>query len=238
MIISLFGYGKMGKEIEQIAVQRGHQIALKINSSNTSDITKENIKNTDVIIEFSQPEFAKNNILFAIENNIPIVVGTTGWYDDYDFLKSQVLEKNGALLAATNFSVGVNIFFKLNEYLAKIMNTQEAYDVSVKEIHHTQKLDAPSGTALTLAQQIIHYIDRKTKWTDKKTLDKSELTITSERVDPVPGTHSITYTSEIDDIEITHTAHNRKGFAFGSVLAAEFVKDKKGIFTMNDVLKF
>lgn len=228
----------MGKEIEQIAVQRGHQIGLKITSSNSADITKENIKNTDVIIEFSRPEFATKNIQFAIDNNIPIVVGTTGWYDDYDFLKSQALEKNGALLTATNFSVGVNIFFKLNEYLAKIMNTQEAYDVSVKEIHHTQKLDAPSGTALTLAQQIIHNIDRKTKWTDKKTLDKSELTITSERVDPAPGTHSITYTSEIDDIEITHTAHNRKGFAFGSVLAAEFVKDKKGIFTMNDVLQF
>jgi 4-hydroxy-tetrahydrodipicolinate reductase len=238
MIISLFGYGKMGKEIEQIAVQRGHQIGLKINSSNSSDITKENVKNTDVIIEFSRPEFAKDNILFAIENNVPIVVGTTGWYEDYDFLKSQVLEKSGTLLTATNFSVGVNIFFKINEYLAKIMNTQDAYDVHMKEIHHTQKLDAPSGTALTLAQQIIHNIDRKTKWTDKKTLDKSELTITSERVDPAPGTHSITYTSEIDDIEITHTAHNRKGFAFGSVLAAEFVKDKKGIFTMNDVLQF
>jgi len=238
MIISLFGYGKMGKEIEQIAVQRGHQIGLKINSSNSSDITKENIKNTDVIIEFSRPEFAKDNILFAIENNVPIVVGTTGWYEDYDFLKSQALEKSGTLLTATNFSVGVNIFFKINEYLAKIMNTQDAYDVHMKEIHHTQKLDAPSGTALTLAQQIIHSIDRKTKWTNKKTLDKSELTITSERVDPAPGTHSITYTSEIDDIEITHTAHNRKGFAFGSVLAAEFVKDKKGIFTMNDVLQF
>mgnify|MGYP002623516729 CR=1 FL=1 len=238
MIISLFGYGKMGKEIEQIAVQRGHQIGLKINSSNSSDITKENIKNTDVIIEFSRPEFAKDNILFAIENNVPIVVGTTGWYEDYDFLKSQALGKSGTLLTATNFSVGVNIFFKINEYLAKIMNTQDAYDVYMKEIHHTQKLDAPSGTALTLAQQIIHNIDRKTKWTDKKTLDKSELTITSERVDPAPGTHSITYTSEIDDIEITHTAHNRKGFAFGSVLAAEFVKDKKGIFTMNDVLQF
>lgn len=228
----------MGKEIEQIAVQRGHQIGLKINSSNSSDITKENIKNTDVIIEFSRPEFAKDNILFAIENNVPIVVGTTGWYEDYDFLKSQALGKSGTLLTATNFSVGVNIFFKINEYLAKIMNTQDAYDVYMKEIHHTQKLDAPSGTALTLAQQIIHNIDRKTKWTDKKTLDKSELTITSERVDPAPGTHSITYTSEIDDIEITHTAHNRKGFAFGSVLAAEFVKDKKGIFTMNDVLQF
>jgi len=228
----------MGKEIEQIAVQRGHQIGLKINSSNSSDITKENIKNTDVIIEFSRPEFAKDNILFAIENNVPIVVGTTGWYEDYDFLKSQALEKSGTLLTATNFSVGVNIFFKINEYLAKIMNTQDAYDVHMKEIHHTQKLDAPSGTALTLAQQIIHSIDRKTKWTNKKTLDKSELTITSERVDPAPGTHSITYTSEIDDIEITHTAHNRKGFAFGSVLAAEFVKDKKGIFTMNDVLQF
>lgn len=228
----------MGKEIEQIAVQRGHQIGLKIDSSNTSDITKENIKNTDVIIEFSRPEFAKDNILFAIENNVPIVVGTTGWYNDYDFLKSQALEKNGALLTATNFSVGVNIFFKLNEYLAKMMNTQDEYDVIVKETHHTQKLDAPSGTALTLAHQIIHSIDRKTKWTNKKTLDKSELTIISERVDPAPGTHSITYTSEIDNIEITHTAHNRKGFAFGSVLAAEFVKDKKGIFTMNDVLQF
>ncbi len=138
MIISLFGYGKMGKEIEQIAVQRGHQIGLKINSSNSSDITKENIKNTDVIIEFSRPEFAKDNILFAIENNVPIVVGTTGWYEDYDFLKSQALGKSGTLLTATNFSVGVNIFFKINEYLAKIMNTQDAYDFYMKEIYNTK----------------------------------------------------------------------------------------------------
>lgn len=234
MKIALLGYGKMGKTIEQIAQSRGHDIVLKIDKHITDyDITK-----ADVAIDFSVPSAAVGNLSKALKNNVPVISGTTGWLKDYDDITRLCKERDGAFIYASNFSIGVNIFFELNKQLAKMMSDLDKYKVNIEEIHHTQKLDAPSGTALTLAQQIIHNIDRKTKWTDKKTLDKSELTITSERIDPAPGTHSIKYTSEIDDIEITHTAHNRKGFAFGSVLAAEFVKDKKGIFTMNDVLQF
>jgi 4-hydroxy-tetrahydrodipicolinate reductase len=239
MNIALFGYGKMGKEIETIALAEGHRISAKVSSS--TDLSAIDFSDTDVIIEFSRPESAVANITFALTNNIPIVVGTTGWYDHLDELTKLCQEKKGSLLYATNFSIGVNIFFAVNTYLAKIMNTQHAYTASIDEIHHTQKLDAPSGTGISLAEQLI---ENNTKYTHWENVKKSELSttealsITSQRIPNVPGTHSVYYASEIDEIELKHVAHNRKGFAKGSILAAAWLKDRKGIFTMKDVLNF
>jgi 4-hydroxy-tetrahydrodipicolinate reductase len=236
MKIALIGYGKMGKAIEEIALQKGHQIVLKIDLSNIDEFTKENLTQADVAIEFSSPHTAFNNVSKCIEYGVPVVCGSTGWLDKWNDIEVLCNQQNGALLYASNFSIGVNLFFELNTYLAKLMNKYDDYNVSLTEVHHTQKKDAPSGTAITLAQQVMQNISYKKTWVNHLTNNVSELEIVSERIDPAPGTHTIKYYSPIDDIEITHTAHNRVGFASGAVLAAEFIAGKKGIFTMKDVL--
>lgn len=238
MKIALIGYGKMGKTIEEIALQRGHTIDLKIDVDNTSDLTKENLQNCDVAIEFTGPNSAKNNILAVLHAGIPVLSGSTGWLEDRNEVDNYCNNRNGTFLYASNFSVGVNIFFELNKKLAQLMKGQEAYEISLEEIHHTQKKDAPSGTAISLAEQVLQEIPRKKKWVNAATQNPEELVITSKREDPAPGTHSIKYHSAIDDIEIIHTAHSRRGFAMGAVLAAEYIYDKKGIFSMKDILGF
>jgi len=236
MKIALVGYGKMGKAIEEIALQNGHEIVLKITIENTEDLTTENLQKADVAIEFTGPESAAENLEKCIDAGIPVVCGSTGWLNKWDEIKNRCLSKNGALVYSSNYSIGVNLFFELNKHLSKLMKDYETYDVKMEEIHHTQKKDAPSGTAITLAEQILENIKRKKNWVNHSSDKPDELQIISERIDPAPGTHKIKYTSSIDDIEITHTAHNRMGFAGGAVKAAEFIKDKKGIFSMKDVL--
>ena len=238
MNIALIGYGKMGKIIESIAVSRGHSVNLKIDISNAEMLTVENLQKCDVAIEFTGPHSAFNNVMKCLEANIPVVCGSTGWLSQYDEAVAFCNKQQGTLLYASNFSVGVNVFFEVNKLLAGLMSNLPDYDVSITEIHHTEKKDAPSGTAITLAEQILALVNRKETWENVLTTDKSKLTIISERIDPAPGTHKICYSSAIDDIEIIHTAHNRNGFATGAVLAAEFLLNKKGIFTMKDVLGF
>lgn len=238
MNIALIGYGKMGKAIEEIALKGGHQIVLRVTHQNVYELTKENIQKADVAIEFTNPESAVSNILFCLNNNVPIISGTTGWLLQLKNIEEKCKEKNGTFLYASNFSIGVNIFFELNKKLASLMKSHADYEISLEEIHHTQKKDAPSGTAITLADQIIATSAQKNKWINSKTENADELSIISKRIDEVPGTHSVKYSSGIDDIEIIHTAHNRKGFALGAVLAAEFVSEKIGIFSMKDVLNF
>jgi 4-hydroxy-tetrahydrodipicolinate reductase len=235
MNIALLGYGKMGKEIEAIALQRGHTIILKVDETNALTYTNEQLQQADVAIEFSTPHTVVSNIKKCFVANVPIVVGTTGWYDHFEEIEKECISKNGVLFHATNFSLGVNLFFKVNSYLAELMNKYENYDIEMEEIHHIHKLDKPSGTAITLANQIIDKINRKKSWSiDKKKPDT--LFIKDVREGEVPGTHIIKYSSEVDDIEIMHKAHNRKGFALGAVVAAEYIKDKKGIFTMTDLI--
>ncbi len=236
MRIALIGYGKMGKMIEEIALERGHQIVLKINIDNLDDFNNENLSQADVAIEFTSPHSAFNNVVNCIEWNVPVVSGSTGWNNKLDEAKQLCQAKGGSFLHASNFSIGVNIFFQVNQLLAKLMANQESYDVQLKEVHHTQKLDAPSGTAVTLAEQILQNLARKKEWINDLSEAPENLSIISERVDPAPGTHHVKYTSAIDDIEIIHTAHSRKGFALGAVLAAEYISDKKGIFSMKEVL--
>jgi 4-hydroxy-tetrahydrodipicolinate reductase len=230
MKIALFGYGKMGQMIERIALNRNHQIVAKIDI-NTEEI---DFKNIDVAIDFSLPEAAFENISKCIENNTPVISGTTGWLDKHDDAITLCEQKNGAFIYASNFSLGVNIFFELNTQLAKMMQHLEQYNVAIEEIHHTQKLDAPSGTAITLADGIIENSAYK-GWV----LDKTEagyVPITSKRIRTTPGTHTTEYTSQVDDITIQHTAHNREGFAEGAIIAAEWIIGKTGVFTMRDVL--
>jgi 4-hydroxy-tetrahydrodipicolinate reductase len=236
MNIALIGYGKMGRAIEEIAMERGHTIVLKVNDENLNDFTKENVTRADVAIEFTGPHSAYDNIRGIIEFGIPVVSGSTGWTERIAEINKYCVEKKGSFLYASNFSVGVNIFFELNKKLASLMASHKEYAVSMEEIHHTQKKDAPSGTAITLAEQILEQIPQKKKWVNQVSDNAAELPIISKREDPAPGTHSIKYSSSIDDIEITHTAHNRRGFALGAVLAAEFIKNRKGIFTMKEVL--
>jgi 4-hydroxy-tetrahydrodipicolinate reductase len=236
MKIALIGYGKMGKAIEAIALEKEHVIGLKISSQNMDELTVANLQQCDVAIEFTNPHSAVKNILQCFEAGVPVVCGSTGWLTELDMVKIKCDESNGTLLYASNFSIGVNIFFEVNKKLAELMNQQPGYAISIKEIHHTQKKDAPSGTAITLAEQILTAVERKENWVNHPSDKKEELPIISERIDPAPGTHSITYSSAIDDIEITHTAHNRQGFAAGAVLAAEFIQHKKGIFSMKNVL--
>ncbi len=226
----------MGQAIEKIAVVKGHEIVLKISIDNLEDNTIANIQQADVAIEFTGPESAYDNVIRCIEAGVPLVCGSTGWLNKYDEVTALVKEKNGTLLYASNFSIGVNIFFELNRKLAELMAPHADYDVSMVEIHHTQKLDAPSGTAITLAEQVMEKISRKQSWVNDTTENPVELSILSERIDPAPGTHKIKYSSPIDDIEIIHTAHNRTGFASGAVLAAEYIAGKKGIFSMKEVL--
>ena len=230
MKIALLGYGKMGKTIEQIAVSRGHTIVLKIDQHTTNyDITQ-----ADVAIDFSVPTAAVGNLSNALKNNVPVISGTTDWLQDYDDIIRLCEERDGAFIYASNFSIGVNIFFELNKQLAKMMTQLETYKINIEEIHHTQKLDAPSGTAITLAEGIIENSDYK-KWSLNQS-DSETLPITSKRIADVPGTHSILYDSLVDSIEIKHTAKNREGFALGAVIAAEWILGKTGIFTMKDVL--
>lgn len=237
MKIAIIGYGKMGKEIEKVALERGHEVVLKISSENKNDFTFDNLKKADVAIEFTNPDLAVNNINVCLDSDTPIVVGTTGWYDKFDEVRSSVVQNDGSLLHATNCSIGVNLFFRLNKSLAQMMSKyNNDYEVKLEETHHTQKLDAPSGTAITLAEGIIDNNDDKDLWVKGDAHSHNQLSVVSHRVENVPGTHQINYTSKIDDIEIKHTAHNRKGFAMGAVIAAEYIKDKKGIFTMEDVL--
>lgn len=236
MKIALIGYGKMGHAIEEIALQRGHEIVLKISIENIEDNTIENIQKADVAIEFTSPEIAFDNVIKCLDAGIPVVSGSTGWLQRFDEAKKYCTDRNGALLYASNFSVGVNVFFAINKRLAELMAPHREYNVSLTEIHHTQKKDAPSGTAITLAEDILKLRPQKTKWVNQQSNDPHDLMILSERIDPAPGTHTITYSSDIDDIEIKHTAHNRKGFATGAVLAAEFLQNKKGIYSMSDVL--
>jgi 4-hydroxy-tetrahydrodipicolinate reductase len=234
--IALVGYGKMGRAIEAIALQRGHEIVLKIDLDNAADFTAANLQKADVAIEFTAPHSAFANVMRCLEYGVPVVCGSTGWLDRIEEVKAYCLQKDGCFLYASNFSVGVNIFFEINKRLAELMKPHDEYNVWMEEIHHTQKRDAPSGTAVTLAEQVLAQVDRKTKWVNSATENPSELSIVSKRIDPAPGTHTVTYESPIDTIGIVHTAHNRTGFATGAVLAAEFVIGKKGIFSMKEVL--
>lgn len=220
----------MGKVIEQIALERGHEIVLRKSSQDNFD----GLKNADVAIDFSIPDSAVSNISECFATNIPVISGTTGWLEHYDEIISLCTEKNGAFIYGSNFSLGVNIFFELNDYLAKMMANLEQYKVSMEEIHHTQKLDAPSGTAISLANGIIENTKYES-WTLENP-NTNEIHIDAKRIENIPGTHSIFYDSEVDQIEIKHTAHNREGFALGAVVAAEWLVDKKGVYTMKDVL--
>ena len=225
----------MGKEIEAIALQRNHTIVLKVDESNALSFTQEELQVADLAIEFSTPHTVINNIKKCFDANVPVVVGTTGWYDSFKEIETACSQKDGALFHATNFSLGVNLFMKVNSYLAELMNKYDTYDVEMEEIHHIHKLDKPSGTAITLANQITDKVNRKTNWSITDTKPET-LFIKDVREGEVPGTHIIKYKSVVDDIEIMHKAHNRKGFALGAVIAAEFLKDKKGIYTMNDLI--
>ncbi|MEO8173794.1 MAG: 4-hydroxy-tetrahydrodipicolinate reductase [Sediminibacterium sp.] len=236
MRIALIGYGKMGQAIESIAIEKGHEIALKIDINNADEFTKENLSKADVAIEFTGPHSAFNNVMKCLEFGIPIVCGSTGWLENWTEAKQYCEQQNGTLIYASNYSIGVNLFFELNTRLAKLMSDYPSYNVTMEEIHHTQKKDAPSGTAITLAEQVLENISSKKNWVNHSTDSVDELQIISERIDPAPGTHKIKYSSSVDDIEIIHTAHNRIGFAGGAVLAAEFAFGKKGIFGMKDVL--
>ena len=236
MKLALIGYGKMGRAIEEIAVSKGHEVVLKIDMDNQDDFTAENLSKADVAIEFTGPHSAVANLKKLFDAGIAVVSGSTGWLDKWEEVKNYCEARNGAFIYASNFSIGVNLFFELNSYLAKLMSNHPSYDVSLEEIHHTQKKDAPSGTAITLAEQVMEHVETKKQWVNESTGNKEDLFIASKRIDPAPGTHSINYHSGIDDIEIIHTAHNRKGFAGGAVAAAEFLAGKKGIFTMKNVL--
>ncbi|MDP2422594.1 4-hydroxy-tetrahydrodipicolinate reductase [Sediminibacterium sp.] len=237
MKIALIGYGKMGKAIEAIALEQRHEVVLKIDVDNAADFTAEKMALADVAIEFTGPHSAVENILKCLSFGIPVISGSTGWLDQWEKVANYCTEHNGTLIYSSNYSIGVNLFFEVNKYLARLMEQYPSYDVLLKEIHHTQKKDAPSGTAISLAEQVLQGLSRKTNWTnDAVTPNSNLLAIESERIDPAPGTHHVKYTSAIDDIEIIHTAHNRTGFAGGAVTAAEFAIGKKGIYTMKEVL--
>ena len=236
MKIALIGYGKMGKAIEEIAISKGHEVLLKLDISNPEDFTSENLAKCDVAIEFTSPHSAVANLKKCFAAGIPVVCGSTGWLAEWNEIIKDCEEKDGSLVYASNYSIGVNLFFELNTYLAKLMSNHAEYEVMLEEIHHTQKRDSPSGTAITLAEQVLKHITSKKQWVNHISDSVSDLEIISERIDPAPGTHKIKYQSPIDDIEIIHTAHNRIGFAGGAVLAAEFLVGKKGIYNMKQVL--
>jgi 4-hydroxy-tetrahydrodipicolinate reductase len=238
MKIALIGYGKMGKAIEEIAISRGHEITHRFSSSNP--IQTNNLSDSDVAIEFTRPNLAIEHIHYCINQNLPIVVGTTSWQDKLSDVCDFVNSNKGALLHASNFSVGVNIFFELNRALAKLMSNQPEYKIEAEEIHHVQKLDAPSGTAVSLLNDILEENKNYTDWqvvSNFNEADSKKIPVIAKREPDVPGTHEINYSSEIDTITIKHIAHNRKGFALGAVLAAEFLNGKSGVYTMSDVLK-
>ena len=241
MKIALIGYGKMGKTIEQIALSKGHEIVARIDFND--ELTIKTLNNVDVAIEFTQPASAPNNLIKCFDAGVPVVCGTTGWLSDYENIVAQCKDKKGSFFYASNYSLGVNIFFEINKRLAHIMNNYTQYEVSMTEIHHTQKLDAPSGTAITLADDILKNLERKHQWvsiptSDARPLTSEDLVIESKRKDPTPGTHIVQYISEVDTIEISHTAHSRIGFAIGALTAAEWIVGKKGVFGMKDLLGF
>ncbi|HSH50606.1 MAG TPA: 4-hydroxy-tetrahydrodipicolinate reductase [Bacteroidales bacterium] len=236
MKIVIIGYGKMGKEIEKLALQQGHEIILKIDLNNLKDFNSEKFKQADVAIEFSNPENAYQNILQCFKANIPVVSGTTGWMDDFKKAVKISKSENKTFFYASNFSLGVNIFFKVNEYLAKIMDKYSDYKVNIEETHHTQKLDAPSGTAISLAKGVINNIGRLNKWEKENIQNENSIPVASFREGKVPGNHKVIYESAFDKICIEHNAKSRQGFAMGAILAAEFIRDKKGYFTMDDLI--
>ncbi len=245
MKIILLGYGKMGQQIEQFAHKRGHEILLIVDKDNRESLTAADLIGADVAIDFSQPLAALSNISLCFEANIPIVVGTTGWYEHLQEVESTTLAANQSLLYGSNFSIGVNIFFHVNKLLAKAMNPYKQYDVQVEEIHHIQKLDAPSGTAITIAEGILSGLDHKQDWVnevvgtaDELVAKPNELLIESLRIEDVPGTHTVLYSSEVDQIEFKHTAHNRAGFALGAVVAAEWLIGKKGFYQVTEMFDF
>src|SRR5690554_2728246 len=231
MKIALLGYGKMGKTIEKLALEKGHVIVYK----STQDLSEGKFEDAEVAIEFSSPEAAVGNISKALETGIPVVSGTTAWLDKYDEMVKLCESRNGSFIYASNFSIGVNLFFSINKYVAKLLAPWKDYNVSIEEIHHTEKKDAPSGTAITIAEGILKHSDKKDWKLDGDTLE--ELKITAKREDDVKGTHTVSYDSTIDTISLKHEAHSRDGFALGAIIAAEWLKDKKGVYTMKDVLE-
>lgn len=245
MKIALLGYGKMGQIIERFALERGHEVVLKISIDNREDLTESNLRKADVAIDFSTPDAVISNIYTCFDANVPVVVGTTGWYGQLQEVKNECLSSNNSLLYGSNFSIGVNLFFHINKVMAKLMNDFPAYEVQVEEIHHTQKLDSPSGTAMTIAEDIIDNLARKSEWVNElvgmpfeDTLTKEQLLIESHRIESVPGTHTVVYSSEVDEIELKHTAHNRSGFALGAVVAAEWLHNKQGFYNIADIFNF
>ncbi|KAA8475869.1 dihydrodipicolinate reductase [Arcticibacter tournemirensis] len=245
MKIALLGYGKMGRTIERFALGRGHEIVLAIDENNLDQLTEENLARADVAIDFSTPDSVLSNISDCFSARVPIVVGTTGWYGHLQEVKDTCIESNNSLLYGSNFSIGVNLFFFVNKVFAKIMNAYPQYEVQVEEIHHTQKLDSPSGTAITIAEGIIEGVDRKKEWVNnlvgagEEIVNKpDQLLIESHRIEDVPGTHTVIYSSEVDEIEFKHTAHTRAGFALGAVVAAEWLQGKKGFYSVADIFDF
>ena len=245
MKIVLLGYGKMGQFIEKFAVKRGHEVVLIVDEHNRPDIKAEDLAGADVAIDFSVPHAALENIGLCFEANLPIVVGTTGWYEHLEEIKQMCVEDGQTMLYGSNFSIGVNIFFHINKMLAKAMEPYKQYDVQVEEIHHIHKLDSPSGTAITIAEGIIENNDSKSSWvndlvgSDQEVITKpNELLIESLRIEEVPGTHTVVYSSEVDQIEFKHTAHNREGFALGAVVAAEWLQGKKGFYQVTEVFGY
>lgn len=238
MRIALLGYGKMGKMIERIAIERGHEIVLIVDGDNRAECTGEQLKQAEIAIEFTQPDVAVNNYKWCFDNGIAVVSGTTGWLEKWEEVSAYCLEKKGSFFYASNFSIGVNIFFQLNKYLARLMNGFNDYKVFIEETHHIHKLDAPSGTAITIAEGILDNHEGYNTWQLNQGESAAEgvLPVTAKRIGEIPGIHAVTYQSEVDEIEIRHSALSREGFACGAVLAAEFLRGKRGIYGMNDLL--
>ena len=237
MKVAIIGYGKMGHEIEQVLLQRGHSVALIIDQDNAHDLCAEKLAEVDVAIEFTTPTTAYNNVRTCIECGTPVVSGTTGWHDKLEELQALCREKDSTMIWSSNYSLGVNITFRLNRYLAELMNRFEGYNVAIEEIHHTQKKDAPSGTAISLANDILARVERKGSWVNEPTTNKEAIEIVSLREGVVPGTHTVTYESADDKIEIKHTLFSRRAWALGAVVAAEFIATKKGVFTIDDLFE-
>ena len=237
MKVAIIGYGKMGHEIEQVLLSRGHSVALIIDQDNAHDLCAEKLAGVDVAIEFTTPTTAYLNVRTCIECGTPVVSGTTGWHDKLEELQALCREKNSTMIWSSNYSLGVNITFRLNRYLAELMNRFDAYNVAIEEIHHTQKKDAPSGTAISLANDILERVERKQRWLNEPTEEADAIAITSLREGTVPGTHTVTYLSEDDKIEIKHTLFSRRALALGAVVAAEFVATRKGVFTIDDLFE-
>lgn len=235
MKVAIIGYGKMGHEIEQVLLSRGHSVALIIDQDNAHDLCAEKLAEVDVAIEFTTPTTAYSNVRTCIECGTPVVSGTTGWHDKLEELQALCREKGSSMIWSSNYSLGVNITFRLNRYLAELMNRFDAYNIDIEEIHHTQKKDAPSGTAISLANDIIARVERKQRWLNEPTEEADAIAITSLREGTVPGTHTVTYTSEDDKIEVRHTLFSRRALALGAVVAAEFIAPRKGVFTIDDL---